>query len=242
MYNDKLKHDFSELLAVHEKIRRYFSGLDDIIIARFLGEYDVPELHRQVREHGDGYTIRSLPKSIPDLENIDVFVFVVMNSPKLNENSMFNPFMPLTSIPYWRDGKGLQPILYLQNEIKCRMQFMVWQQECSVHGKDDPNARANRNLLLRSMPKLYELFQDEIWLSEQFLSTCVKWLHERELQLILLTNVNRKNFNNPILNLLNDTRVVHIPTKLFGPNRRIMPQIRRVLNESSYVSRGQQIC
>jgi len=231
MSQQTMEHAFCHLLAVHEDVPGRFGNLDDAVLQAFLGEFDTPQLRRQVRAYGDGYTLRSLPRNVDDLRTVDVFVLVVMNSPKLNVDSVFDPFTQLPDIHYWREQKALETQLDW-GEGPRGVQFMVWEQECPVHGATDYHARRNQQLLVQHVPELDCVFRREAQAARDFLLACVEWLHTRRPPLIILTNAPRCVFCEPIAGLLGDRHVVHIPTKIFGPNRRIMDRIVGVLGGS----------
>ncbi len=229
----ELRHTHADLLACYNEIREEFADLDDRTIARFLGSYDSPRLRQEIREHGDGYTIRSIPSSTDELLRADVLVLVVMNSPKLDYNSVFRLHTPLTDIPYWRDDKCLQSEMRNQNGDLMRFQFLVWEQECAVHGETTSKARKNQRLLFERRPRLRELIPQQEQQSERLLLSCRDWLEGLDRRLVALTNArkNKSNFNPPIRQLLSDEVILHIPTKLFGPNRTIMNKIVNEISE-----------
>ena len=228
---EQMQQAFNDLLQCHENIRNEFSRIDDSVLAEFLGEYDTKRLRQQVRKYGDGYTLRSIPKDIDSILGIDVLVILVMNSPKLGKDSEFNPFTPKHLIPYWRDGKGLQPYTVV-NGRKCKLRFISWEQKYSVHGKTDPDARKNQNLLQRHYPMLSNYLQEERQASERFILQYIGWLVTQKKQVVVLTNYRKKSFDQPISQLLTASHIIHIPTKLFGPNRRIMGYISKAIRKS----------
>ena len=63
---------------------------------------------------------------------------VVMNSPKLDHCSVFRLYVSLTDIPYWRDKKCLRSEGRSQNGDLLKFQFLVWEQDCAVHGETTP--------------------------------------------------------------------------------------------------------
>ena len=226
----ELRQAHADLLACYKNIREEFAGLDDRTMARFLGKYNSPQLRQQIREHGDGYTIRSVPSSAEEILFADVLVLVVMNSPKLDDNSVFRLHTSLTDIPYWREDKCLQSERRNQNGDLLKFQFLVWEQVCGVHGETDGRARANRRLLFQQRPHLKELIVEQEQKSEELLSSCKNWLGSLDRRLVVLTNAAKKKFSPPIIQLLSDEVVLQIPTKLFGPNRTIMDKIIRKMS------------
>ena len=227
----KFRQAHVDLLASYEEIREEFADLDDQTLARFLGKYNSAQLRQQVREHGDGYTIRSVPSHVEEILLADVLVLIAMNSPKLDNNSVFSPYSPLTDIHYWSEYRCLRPEAYLQNGDLVKFQFFVWEQDCAVHGEvnkrgeSTSNARKNQRFLFNQRPRLRELHSLQEEMSEGFLSSCKEWLRSRDRKLVVLTNQKRVNFPSPIDELRGDETALHIPTKLFGLNVNIMNEI-----------------
>ena len=230
----ELRQAHADLLACYDDIREEFADLDDRTMARFLGKHNSPQFRQQIREHGDGYTIRSVPSSAEELLFADVLVLMVMNSPKLNKDSVFRLHTSLTDIPYWRDDKCLQSETRNQNGDLLKLQFLVWEQVCGVHGETDVKAHANQRLLFQQRPHLKELLVEQERKSEKLLSSCKNWLGSRDRRLVVLTNAAKKKFGPPITQLLSDEVVLHIPTKLFGRNRTIMDKITRKMSEEPF--------
>ena len=228
---EQMQQAFDDLLQCHENIRNEFSRIDDSVLAEFLGEYNTKRLRQQVRKYGDGYTLRSIPKDIDSILGTDVLVILVMNSPKLSKDSEFNPFTPKHLIPYWRDGKGLQPYTVVNGQER-KLSFISWEQKYSVHGKTDPDARKNQNFLQRHYPKLSKYLQEERQASERFILEYIDWLATQKKQVVVLTNHQKKLFDQPISQLLTASHIIHIPAKLFGKNRRIMGRICQAIRES----------
>ena len=228
-----MRQAFNDLLQCHENIRNEFSRIEDPVLAEFLGEYNTKRLRQQVRKYGDGYTLRSIPKDIDSILSIDVLVILVMNSPKLGKDSEFNPFTPKHLIPYWRDGKGLLPYTVVNGQ-KRKLRFISWEHKYSVHGKTDPDARKNQNLLQRHYPKLRNYLQEETQASARFILQYIGWLVTQKKQVVVLTNhqKQKESFNQPISQLLTASHIIHIPAKLFGPNRKIMGYISDAIRKS----------
>ena len=66
---------------------------------------DSPELYRQVLEYGDGYTLRSVPSRVDELMDTIAeaeLVLIVAKFPLVAKNSVFDPYVNLLDIPYWR--------------------------------------------------------------------------------------------------------------------------------------------
>lgn len=221
----ELRHAHDDLLACYREVQQEFAEFDDSILASYLGQHDSQQLRQQIKEHGDGYTMRSVPSDFEEMVRADVIVLIVMNSPKLDQDSVFNPNTSLTDIPYWRYGKGLRTEAQSKDGSVHRFLFLVWEQDYAVHGETTKRAHANQHLLLSQRPRLCELIAEQAQKSEQLLSSCKDWLAGQDRRLIVLTNAAKSFFKPPIAALLRDERVWHIPTKLFGPNRVIMSKI-----------------
>ena len=84
----ELRQAHANLLACYKYIKKEFADLDDPTFERFLGKYN-SKFRQQVRKHGDGYTMRSVPSSVDEMLSADHVVLIVMNSPLLNHNSVF---------------------------------------------------------------------------------------------------------------------------------------------------------
>ena len=220
----EIQKTFRDLLSCYENIQREFARIDDRGLDEFLGEYNTEQLRSQVRRYGDGHTLHSIPEDADAILDIDALVVVVMNSPKLNWDSNFNPFKPIHSVSYWQDGKGIRPYVTVRGQRR-KLNFMVWEQVCSIHGKTDSNARKNQNFLQGRYPRLRTYLQEERQASDRFILQYVDWLTSQGKQVVVLTNFAKRKFNPPIPQLLTSPQVVHIPTKLFGPNRKIMGYI-----------------
>ena len=223
---DEIQHAFIDLRQCRREIRRAFSKVDESILDEVLGAYNSKSLRRRIRKFGDGYTLRSLPKKVDRIQSADVLVIVVMNSPKLDNNSRINPSTPLHKIPYWRNDKGLKPYAVV-NRQKFNLNFVVWEQECPVHGDTTPNARKSHSLLVKRYPRLHTAFQVERQISERFLLLYKDLYVNQGNLVIILTNAakNKKSFGPPISQILESSHVKHIPTKLYGSNRKIMKRI-----------------
>ena len=212
-------------MAVHEEIRGEFSGLRRATLRRFLGDFNSPTLGQQILEHGDGYTLRSVPLLVEDILDTDELVLIVMNYPLLSEDSVFDPHTHLATIPYWQDDKGLRKDMPLSGGGSRSFQFLVWEQASPIHGEDEDRAHSNRRLVWDRRPRLKRLIPEQRSSSERFLMTCKDWLQAQGRKLIVLTNASRSTFDPPIAQLLDDRAVSHIPTKLVGTNRTIMERL-----------------
>ena len=225
MLEGQVRKAHADLIAVHADIRGEFSGLSRATLRGFLGNSYSPTLSRQVVEHGDGYTLRSVPLLVDDILNADELVLIVWNYPLLSEDSVFDPHTHLATIPYWGDDKGLRQRMPLSDGGSRSFQFLVWEQDCPVHGENEDRAHSNRRLVWNRRRKLRRLIPEQRRSSERFLMTCKDWVQAQGRRLIVLTNLQRSSFDSPIAQLIGDRAVRHIPTKLVGPNRMIMESL-----------------
>ena len=223
-----LRRAHADLLACYEEIREEFADLDDQTLGRFLGKYDSPKLRQQVRDHGDGHTLYSLPGAVDELEAVDAVVLFAVTSPKLGDASDFNRFTPLHEIPYWRDDKRLRPRVSAGIR-RYRLHFMAWQQNFSIHGVDDAHARRNRNLLLKRKTNLNWLFQQERDAAIEFVTQCCDWLTNNGKSMVVISQIGRINFTEPILSLRANPLVICIEAQLRGKSYGIMEEISRRL-------------
>ena len=106
---EKLQKALNNLKKCHRDIRKEFSKVDDSVIREFLGELYSPELKQNMLKFGDGHVLYGVPSTIDKLTAVDVVVLIAMNSPRLDEDSDFNPFTPLHTIHDWRYKKRLKP-------------------------------------------------------------------------------------------------------------------------------------
>ena len=230
----RLRKAHADLLACYKDIRQEFTDLDCSTLTRFLGKYNSAHFRQQVREHGDGYTMRSVPSSADEILCADEIVLIVMNSPKLDDKSVFRLHASLPEIPYWKYGmKGLRPEARLCGNLT-KFQFLVWEQKCGVHGETTPNALENQHLLLRQRPHLRQLIPSQARKSDKLLWSCMGWLENLDRRLVVLTDARRKDFCPPIPQLLRDDSVLHISTELYRKRKdTIMNEIIRKLSEGS---------
>ena len=169
--------------------------------------------------------LRSVPILVEDILDTDELVLIVMNYPLLSEDSVFDPHTHLATIPYWRDDKGLRQTMPLPDGGSRSFQFLVWERASPVHGQNEDRAHSNLRLVWGRRPNLKRLIPEQRRSSEGFLMTCKDWLQSQGRKLIVLTNASRSSFDSPIAQLLDDKAVSHIPTKLVGPNRKIMERL-----------------
>ena len=208
----------------HKDIAREFAGLSDRVLSKFLGEFDTPRLRLQMKKHGDGQVLCSLPSAFEELNDTDVVVLIAVTSPKLSAESDFNRFTPLHAIPYWRDGMRLRPQIGPQ-----RLHFMSWQQNHGTHGVDDEHAGRNYKLLVANNRNLMSLFEQEKNSSIRFINHCREWVDGSGKRMVVITHYARKRFDEPISSLIDSPNVSHIITSLRGRNHTIMRKINDVL-------------
>ena len=232
MVNDQIRQAHRDLLALYQEICTEVDALDDATLKKFLGKFNSAALRRQVREHGDGYTLRSVPRHVEELLEADELVLIVMNSPLLNQESVFDPHTSLDEIPYWRDKKSLLSEVSLPDGALRKLQFLVWEQDYPVHGalnrwgRSDNSARANKRLLCEQLPSLNVLIPEQKRESERLLLACKDWLADQDRKLIVLTNKDRSRSVPPISQLRGDLTVSHLCVPdLFRPNRNIMDRL-----------------
>ena len=227
----RLQRARNDLMECYEEIRTEFAFLDDVTLARFLGYYDSEKLRGRIRKRGDGYTIRSVPRKIVSLLRSDVLVLIAMNSPKLDENSVFNPFKQLTTIKYWKDDKSIRSSIKLDDGTRLKLKFMVWEQKYSIHGICDHHGLSNFRLIVKERPKLRTLLEKEQHVSRRFLLTMKKRMLDNGNRIVLVTNHQKakSSFKSPIAEFLKDSRVACVRTKVFGKNAQFMEKIREKL-------------
>ena len=220
--------------AVHELrcrrvgLQKKFAELDDSAPKEVPGEFNANELSQKVRKYGDGYTIHSLPRSADALKAADVLVLFAVTSPKLDKNSDFNPLTPLHKIPFWRCGKRLVSKV-CSGRQKLQLHFMSWQQNITVHGKNDSHAKKNYRLLSNRIPQFKELLGKEKKMPEEFICQCRNWLNGSGKEFIVITNFRKRPFDEPIEKLARANGLTHIQASLRGRNYQIMARIRDFL-------------
>ena len=225
MVQETVRHAHMNLMAVHEETRSEFARLRRATLRQYLGDLDSPEFRRQLLEHGDGYTLRSVPVHLNDMLDADQIVLIVLNYPLLAEESVFDPHAHMVEIPYWRDDKGLRREVRSEDGHSRTFHFMIWEQDSPMHGECDRRARFNQRLVSRRSERLRSLITEQERVSEQFVTACRDWLGTRGRRLAVLVNARRHNFPPYIDSLLMDNSVAPIRTNLTGVNRRIMERL-----------------
>ena len=245
MITDEVRQAHTDLICVNEEIRANFADLAGTVLRKYLARFDSSALRTQIRQFGDGYTLRSVPRRMEEILNADDIVLIVMNSPKLDHDSVFDPHTNLVDIPYWRDGKSLQDEVDMPDGSFRKLLFLVWEQDCPVHGKNDRWGRSDRDarkmesLLCNRLPGLSTLMSEQREKSLRLLRTCTEWLVDRDRKLIVVTS-QRQNLAPPIPQLLRNCDVSHLRTAdLFSPNPCVMNITRReVIRLQSLMSSG----
>lgn len=211
---DSLIGAHARLMDCHRKIRQEFASLDEPSLKRFLGDREA-YLRDQVRTHGDGYTLRSVPARIEDISAAEEVVLIVGRYPSLGVKSRFDPHEPLIEIPYWTPRLRPQITMPDGSERPCR--FLIWQDRCPVHGKRLKLARSNRDFLSELLPTLDGLIQCQLEESTRLLLAWADWLSEGEpqRQLILVTNCGDPIGRSQIPEIAERTKL-HVKTSLWG--------------------------
>ena len=180
MSRNRLQKALNDLKKCHKNIQKEIAKIEDSVFEELFGEFYSKKLHQDMKKYGDGHILYGVPRSISELTTSDAVVLIAVTSPKLSTTSDFDPTTPLHTIPYWRDGKGLTSQVYSTTKRReYGLHFMTWQQNFSIHGKDDADARRNRRILVKNKPNLEILFQQEIEASIKFINHC-KRLVERQ--------------------------------------------------------------
>ncbi len=226
---DEVVAALRQLKRSHKQIRDEFALIDDSLIKELLGEQYPPQLHAQMKTHGDGQRLCSYPRSIRRLESVDAVVLFAMSTPGLGDNSNFDRGTPLHAIHHWRTSKPIRPVLNSH-----RLHFMAWQQKVGVHSVNDDHALKNYKLLVSRNNRLKSLLDKEKEAGIRFVFALERWAGDNGKLMIVITNAIRKNFDEPILtlNLLSDSQnsyVRRIETGLRSRNTRIMEKIGEVL-------------
>ncbi len=214
----EIRRTHTDLMDGHQEIKAQFTGLGDEFMADFLGDYDTSELRSQVSEHGDGYTLRSVPSSIDEMVSVtanDDLVLIVARYPSLGEESEFDPHENLANISYWREYTRLRQDVGHSRKLH----FWVWQGYCPVHGKGLSKARTNMDLLLKIRPQLGQLIPKQKRISEQLLTACKRWLASQDMKLTVITHNNpNEELDSVILRLIGDKSTAHKSTNIYRPN------------------------
>ena len=203
------------LIDVHRRIREHFAVLDEELLADLYSH----KHYVDVAEHGDGYTLRSVPSSIDELMSLmaeSQLVLIVAKFAYLNGRSEFDAHKNLADIPYWRDDVKLRT----EDEQAGKSHFWVWQNDCSVHGEHVRSAEDNRTLLLDRRPQLCEVFERQRIESGRLVTACKAWLRTRDHKLQVFQHNNLDTEVDPaLIKLREDRSVSYEYTNVFKPDR-----------------------
>lgn len=219
---NNLRRSFERLSDCHAGLRSAFATLDDATLALFFGaELDCPSLREQIREHGDGYTVQLRVANVESLRDVDAVVLFAVTSPKLDRDSVFDG-RPLHEIPYWRERRRLRPVVQVAN-LRCRLLFLSWQQNSSVHGKDDSHAERNLKLL-RKNAGFYPWLEQEPRLAREYIRALGAWCRATGRPFLLLRHHQRSldRLDEALLELVRNRTAKCICTQLRGTNYKIM--------------------
>ena len=168
-------HDaLDRLLDCHRRIAERYCELAEGVIDQLLGDHARGPLRAELKEHGDGYTLRSAPARTGDMDPAEDVVLIAWKFPLLGRTSEFDPCKSLTEIPYWRDC--LDPAPCMPDGSERRLRFLIWQECCPVHGKTERDARDKRDLIRSGAPELDGLFERQAELSVRLLEAWAIWL------------------------------------------------------------------
>ena len=225
---DEVVSALRQLKRSHKKIRDEFALINDSSIEELLGEQYTPQLHEQMKRHGDGQSLCSYPRSMSDLESIDAVVLFGMNFPKLGGSSEFDRSTPLHEIDYWRTTVPISPKIDSRS-----LHFMVWQQIVGSHGVDRRHAIRNYRFLASKSQRLESLLKREKEAGIRFVLALQQWLGASGKSMILITNSTKRSFDEPIRSLIHNPEVERIETGLRSRNYKIMEKVGMVFVRSN---------
>ncbi len=231
MNSMELQREFDALLQCHSLMLdecRTLVERDASDLQRFFRGCDSLNARQQLWEHGDGYILRGLPKDISALDNADALVLVVWSFPLLSQRSVFDRFVPLTSIDYWTDTKRLENSVEVSGQ-RLALHFMVWQQDCSFHGECISHARSNRTLLWGHASDFQGLCMDEAIQAARFLYLCRDSLQSKGKPMLILTGRQPASLDDLLQPLLEGT--VYVRESLRGRNYGVMDRLARELRD-----------
>lgn len=237
MPNDPLIRAHARLMDCHRKIRQEFATLNDPSLESFLGGRDSEQLREQVRRHGDGYTLRSVPARVKGISATEELVLIVGRFPWLGAESRFDPHEPLTEIPYWQ--QRLRPKVTMPDGSERQCRFLIWQDSCPVHGSNLDQARHNQEFLCgtEQIPRFTELIRCQAEQSRCLLLAWADWLREGKSgrQLILVTDQRDPVGRSQIPEIAGKTDL-QLSTRLWGRGSLVhdlMDQIEAILADTS---------
>ena len=217
---DNLRLSFERLADCHTRLQSAFATLNDATLARFFGaELDCPHLREQIRRHGDGYTMHLRVADVKTLCDFDAVVLFAVTSPKLNQDSVFDG-TPLHEIPYWREFRGLRPVIKVANRTYCLL-FLSWQQNFSVHGKNDSHAKKNVKLLSK-IAEVYPWLEQERRLASEYIGALGAWCNATGRPFLLFHQRQLDSLDDALLQIVRSRTAKCIRTSLRGANYQIM--------------------
>ena len=202
MTDIEIREAHDHLIDVHERIRREFSDLDEeTLLGVYGGEY-----LSEVRKYGDGHTLRAVPSCVGELMDIlsdTELVLVIAKFPSLGKNSEFNPHENLANISSW-PGYIKEKEEKLLNSAAQSFHFLVWQNDCPVHGKGNSNAEANMKRLLCCKQKLKPLMGEQKEVSKHLLIACDEWLRNQGRKLRVCERWSPRKELDPVIKRLQE--------------------------------------
>lgn len=213
---EMLRQAHARLMECNGMIRELFGRPGEDALDCYAGASMPPDMREQLRKHGDGYTLRSVPRSLQDLTEPDQEVVLIVGKfPGLAADSRLDPCLPVIDIPYW--GRKLRPQICMPDGSSRRALFLMWQDLCPVHGRNLDSARANRSRLTELLPGLDELICRQAEDSRKLLIALAGWLREDQpgRQLILVTNRKDPIGRSRIPEIAVSTNL-HVEVRLWG--------------------------
>ena len=221
MTDTEIRQAHARLINIHQEIQVRFPQMGESLIKNLYTVPDSPELYRQVLEYGDGYTLRSVSSNVDELMDTIAeaeLVLIVAKFPLLAKNSVFDPYVNLLDIPYWR-RKGLQREDTLLNGRLRKFHFWIWQNDSPVHGSSNfDNAQENEKRLLRRSRNLRELIPDQKEASGSLVTACKEWLAARGREMSVFVHNNLETeVDHAIKQLRQDESAFYKSTNVFKP-------------------------
>ena len=177
MNDTEIREAHDRLLNVYKRIGQKFADLDEETLLSIYGEKHLSE----VRKYGDGHTLWAVPNCFNQMMDIlsdTELVLVVAKFPYLGKNSEFNPHEDLTNIYSWHKYIK-QKEEKLSGSTTQKFHFLVWQNDCPVHGNRNSSAEANMKRLLRRNQDLKPLIREQKEVSRHLLTVCDNWLRNQ---------------------------------------------------------------
>ena len=214
MTDEEVGRAHDAFIDVHKRIREYFAVLDEELLAGLYSHKHCVD----VAEHGDGYTLRSVPSCIDELMSLMAesrLVLIVAKFAYLNGRSEFDAHKNLADIPYWRDDVKLRT----EDEQAGKSHFWVWQNDCPVHGKWVANAENKRKRILDMRPQLRDVFEQQRIQSGRLVTACKEWLRARDRKLKVFQHNDLATKVDPVLiQLKEDMSVSYECADVFKPD------------------------